>query len=74
MQYKNKDQNQAGASMLDSIANTAKLSALLMCLDQAQLLSEQLLSELKSRDKQINAIEQELETARQEIQNLRSTH
>ena len=60
--------------MFDSIANTAKLSALIMCLDQAQLLSEQLLHELKNRDRQINAIEQELETARQEIQNLRSTH
>ncbi|NHR07498.1 hypothetical protein HA052_20115 [Chromobacterium haemolyticum] len=74
MQYKNKDHANAGAPLMEQLANSAKLSALILCLDQAQLLSEQLLNELNSRDKRINAIEQELLMAQQEIKQLKSTH
>ncbi|MCP1291812.1 MULTISPECIES: hypothetical protein [Chromobacterium] len=74
MQYKNKDHANAGNPLMEQLANSAKLSALILCLDQAQLLSEQLLNELNSRDKRINAIEQELLRAQQEITQLKSTH
>ncbi|MCS3873150.1 phosphoribosylaminoimidazole-succinocarboxamide synthase [Chromobacterium alkanivorans] len=74
MQYKNKDHANAGTPLMEQLANSAKLSALILCLDQAQLLSEQLLNELNSRDKRINAIEQELLQAQQEIKQLKSTH